>query len=132
MRKKWDRVVQKLTRLTSEGALQWTRDPKVRREDQEGAAFVVEYLGKRIAVYGYGRLEQNDGEVPGPEFYRSQHAAVEFVSDGGAMEWALPETLSGQALLDAVQFQCSGAEDFLKAALEGEPEPESEGELLDW
>jgi hypothetical protein len=118
MDKKWDRLVRKLAKMTTDGSLQWQANRTFRREGLEGWVYVASLQEKQIAAYRFGYKYYMDEDV-----WEWMHdTRVEFISENGETIWRFPSTVPGEALLNAIEYQSAGAEAFLNAMLAGEPE----------
>lgn len=112
---KWSEVVAKLITQTQDGTCLWGQYPLAQRENLVGEVYVASVDGKGIAVYEY-RYQNYISDFD--SYAWTNDVAIEFVSPGGELVWRFPELPNRLELLEAVRFQVSGAESFLKRFLD--------------
>ncbi len=108
----WKAAVERLLAMTQAHELRW-KTSDLQREDAIGAVYEAEVHGRRVAVweFSYRHYTDEDNWIP------SQDVAIEFVDELGRCQWRWPETSGQGRLLDAVQYQVSNANEFLKQLL---------------
>lgn len=104
-------VVSNLIRMTQEDRLQWRRsstkpaDPN----DRIRTCYEAEHQGRRLAIYEASRPHWDEYEQVSWGRY------IELVSldSNGEVGWRFPRVAGLDDLLEAVQFQATGAEELL-------------------
>lgn len=115
MDNRWNDAAIKLAELTRAGDVKWSSNPAMAklREDAVGSVFVGKYLDKLMCVYEYKYRRFTDVD----EWEWETDVAIEFVTDGGALEWRWPAVAQRRSLLDAIRYAAANAGDFLKKLL---------------
>lgn len=103
---------------TSQGTLTWQEisDTKLFRENVVGAIYSGVVLGRALFVYECRYKDYTDED----HYELVPDIAIEFVDEKGALQWAWPKTPYRFQLLDAIRYQVSGADEFLKGFLFGD------------
>lgn len=102
----WGRAIERLEELTRAGSLAWT-PRSLSRDDIVGDAHVAAYDDKLIAVYEYRRKQDPLGVIR-----PVKDVAIEFISDDGNIQWTWPQSPHRWALLNAIRYQLSRADQF--------------------
>jgi hypothetical protein len=118
--KSWDSATDKLIELTESGRIRWEPAHQMpsasdhgNASELVGPAYVATVEEKRVAVYEYRYRLYTDAD----EWHWSTEIAVGFVDNNDQMEWEWPSPRRRSALLDAIRYQQSGAEQFLDRLL---------------
>jgi hypothetical protein len=110
-------AVEKLIELTRNGELRWRPSHELCRRRSGtnffGPAYIADVDGKQVAVFEY--RFQNFTDVD--EWHWDTGVTVEFVDQNYETEWVWPSPPGRFALLDAVRYQASEADDFLNRFL---------------
>lgn len=122
----WVRAVARLIRLTEEGKIKWKSAPAPRslQEQQVDVVFTAEYESKRLRLHkGTKKIED-----PGPGYVTSSFKRVyPYWIEGVVLElgdkaeegwYTIPETEAAKELLESVEYQVYGVDDFLSKVLD--------------
>lgn len=123
----WIDGIVKLIELTQEGKLLWQvvhpdNSMKENPDDVIRVAFRAKYNDKRFRLYERASKEYFPvnpyDPLEGQEAYWSRKIVLEFEDRMNLPLWTYPDVDALNDLLSAVQFQVSGAKDFLNDILE--------------
>jgi hypothetical protein len=132
---KWIDAITRLTKLTQEGALEWSSAASnsvlVSDETQQvESVFVANYKDKRLRLYKkrfkveepYGFFLSGIGAGPFARKYPYWTAQIylEVIDGYGNSLWTFPEVSALRDLLAAVKYQVSGVKDLLDDLLKDE------------
>src|SRR2546430_138425 len=120
----WVKVVASLIRQTEEGRLKWTSEPAPQslREQLVDGVFTTDYEGKRLRLYKKPRKVPPGIQYTLPiiEPYWIEVVVLEL---GDALEqgwYAIPKTEAARQLLESVEYQVYGVDDFVSKVLDGD------------
>lgn len=119
----WVRAVARLIRLTEEGKLRWTsaQAPRSLQEQLVDVVFSAEYEGKRL------RLHKEPKRINPPAYgaqypYWIEEVVLELGDQAEEGWYTIPETEAAKELLESVEYQVYGVDDFLSKVLDaGKP-----------
>lgn len=104
----WVRAVARLIRLTEEGKIKWKSAlaPRSPQDQQVDVVFTAEYESKRLRLH--------------KEFTRYVFGEVVLELGDKAEEgwYTIPETEAAKELLESVEYQVYGVDDFLSKVLD--------------
>ena len=104
----WVRAVARLIRLTEEGKIKWKSAlaPRSLQDQQVDVVFTAEYENKRLRLH--------------KEFTRYVFGEVVLeLGDKAEQGWyTIPETEAAKELLESVEYQVYGVDDFLSKVLD--------------
>lgn len=111
----WDEVVSKLIRMTENGQLRWSVDPRLNglREGVVGRAYAASFHERVIAIYEIRYKSYRDEDT----WDWDTGVVVEFIDNDANSEWQLPSSPKFWKLLDVVKFQVAGVDKLLKELL---------------
>ncbi|MBW3543217.1 MAG: hypothetical protein KY476_23430 [Planctomycetes bacterium] len=114
-REKWDRVVKKLNEDTKAGKVSWSIDSahSIKPQDLDGLVFVTRVMDRQVAVYRTKYRDWLDDE----EFVWATEVEIVFVDDLGHILWMFPKTPARWELIETVQSDFAGADEFANAFL---------------
>jgi len=112
--RKWVAVVAKLTRLTQEGQLVWTRRKSPSTLGSESQARISEFYGtnfqgKNIGIFLKTEKHYSEEELP----YNYSRPALALFSDAWECEWECPDVAGTSELYDAVRYEVAGVDQWL-------------------
>lgn len=117
----WVRVVASLIKRTEQGTLRWKsgQAPQSLQEQLVDVVFTAEYEGKRLRLYKEPRRVEAGGHVALPTRYPLwvEEVVLE-VGDQLEQGWyAIPKTGAANQLLESVEYQVYGVDDFISKIL---------------
>lgn len=115
----WARAVKRLLDKTESKAIIWhrTADPRAVRSDAIGDVFYTDFGGNRIVVYRHEARRYTDVD----EWEPDEDVRIEFAKVGDASltsTWRWPRVPGRVDLLDAIGYQGSDGDAWLKSLLE--------------
>lgn len=123
----WVRAVARLIRLTEEGKIKWksAHAPRSLQEQQVDVVFTAEYEGKRLRLH----KETKKIEDPSPfNFstwvgkrvypYWADEVVLELGDKAEEGWYTIPETEAAKELIESVEYQVYGVDDFLGKILD--------------
>lgn len=121
----WVRAVASLIRLTEEGKIKWksAQAPQSLKEQQVHVVFMAEYDEKRLRLYVATEKIENPYPINVGVFktaypYWTRDVILELGDKREAGWYTLPETEAAKELLESVEYQVYGVDDFLSKILE--------------
>jgi len=107
--RKWSRFVEKLHADTLQRRIEWQDITNhVERDNLDGPVFLAQILPEKyVVVYQYRYQYWTDED----QFFWETETAIELADAGGQCLWRLPGVRGRAALLDAVCYVVSDAED---------------------
>jgi hypothetical protein len=124
---KFIKAVTKLIQLTQEGAIRWTLSKENRKitqgtENVVDLAYITVYEGQRLRLYELKYRDYFDEF----QFTWGSQATLELIDDQGNAEWTFPPNNRAISdLLEAVQYQTSGVDEFIDRLLSKSENPPS-------
>lgn len=119
---RWEAVLRQIATQTDAGEIRWQKAPDLKSRCTEGTGIVgVPYTArirdKIFLVYEYEFRYYTDSD----EWSPATEVAVDLISSDGELEFGLPRVGGRWQLMNAIRGQVSGARDFLRDFLSGEP-----------
>jgi hypothetical protein len=123
IKSRWVEAVTAMIALTQQGKLQWEALAAAKIPDADkirtSAVFQTTHKDKRFRLYETLTETSNVNRILVTTFYGGETArwlrkvVLEIVNDEGLPLWTFPHTSALYDLLSAVQYQVTGADDFL-------------------
>jgi len=119
---KFVEAVTKLIKLTQEGKIEWRSANLVRDDIKVESVFTAEYKDRLLRIYKYVyKVEKPSPFYISPNIfsykketpYWETSVTLEFIDRNGLSLWKFPYTNALYDLLQAVQYQVAGVDEFL-------------------
>lgn len=112
---KWTAALQKLTKLTAQGAIEWDTIPFDRVPDAKpdrliGKYYTATHQNRRFLVYEFTYpyyVSETDSYV------QTNDIRIQLIDDDFNLEFRIPEVEARWNLLEAIRSQTAGADEFL-------------------
>lgn len=118
-------VVSKLTRLTQEGKLTWSKTRPV--QDPTGpndvlrSYYEARFQGRTLGIFEARSPFWYDSDVS--DLAYKSYVGLVALDDKGGLDWSFPDVVGLQELLDAVQYKAGNIGDLLDELLEADKQP---------